>query len=107
VLGIMYGTVPGMAEKVRHNRLRRAAQRQGYVIRRSPVRDPNAVEFGRWAIDRLPRTGGRTSVTFEYELTTDELERFLTRNPAEFQQHCANLVETDERSQILTYVRQR
>lgn len=66
------------AEKVRENRLRRMAERQGLELRKSRRRDPRAKDYGRWYIvdvereieaaeiggvrrrdGELPRTGGR------------------------------------------------
>ena len=37
-------------QKVRENRLRRMAERRGYVIRKSRIRDPRGVAFGRWDV---------------------------------------------------------
>ena len=37
-------------EKVRENRLRRMAQRQGLRLIKSRVRDPRALDYGRWWI---------------------------------------------------------
>jgi hypothetical protein len=34
------------AEKIRENRLRRAAERQGFVLRKSRRRDPRAKDYG-------------------------------------------------------------
>ena len=45
------------ADKVRENRLRRMADRQGYVLRKSRVRDPRALDYGTyWLVNQ--RTGG-------------------------------------------------
>jgi hypothetical protein len=37
-------------EKVRENRLRRMAERQGLVLHKSRRRDPLALDYGRWTI---------------------------------------------------------
>lgn len=37
-------------EKIRENRLRRMASRQGLAIRKSRTRDPRAIDYGRWVI---------------------------------------------------------
>ena len=37
-------------EKVRENRLRRMARRQGLVLKKSRVRDPRALDYGKWLI---------------------------------------------------------
>jgi hypothetical protein len=39
-----------IAEKVRENRLRRMAERQGLELRKSRRRDPRAKDYGRWYI---------------------------------------------------------
>lgn len=36
--------------KVRANRLRRAADRQGFVLSKSAARDPRAIDYDRWLI---------------------------------------------------------
>src|SRR5689334_15681652 len=38
------------ADKTRENRLRRAARRQGFVLRKSRRRDPEAYDYGLWMI---------------------------------------------------------
>lgn len=37
-------------EKIRENRLRRAAARQGLTLHKSRTRDPRALDYGRWRI---------------------------------------------------------
>lgn len=63
------------AEKVRENRLRRMADRQGLTLRKSRRRDPRAPDYGvYWLMDRAnvlaPGDGPG--------LTLDEVERRLT-----------------------------
>jgi hypothetical protein len=43
------------AEKVRENRLRRMAERQGLELRKSRRRDPRAMDYGRWYIVDVER----------------------------------------------------
>ena len=60
--------------KARENRARRAAQRQGLVIRKSPRRDPRARDYGGWQILRYGRViAGGTRFT----LTLDAVETSL------------------------------
>ncbi len=62
-------------DRVRDNRLRRMADRQGLVLRRSRRRDVRALDYGRyWLSD------ARTNrlVTPEAGLTIDEVEVYLT-----------------------------
>lgn len=40
-------------EKIRENRLRRAANRQGLVLRKTRRRDPRALDYGLWMIVEL------------------------------------------------------
>ena len=44
-----------IAEKVRENRLRRMAERQGLELRKSRRRDPRAKDYGRWYIVDVER----------------------------------------------------
>jgi len=69
-------------EKVRENRLRRMADRQGIALRKSRRRDPRALDYGvYWLIDIRrnmhldPRGDG---------MTLDEVEDYLTAEPAAF-----------------------
>jgi hypothetical protein len=68
------GDVATGAEKVRENRLRRAAERQGYRLVKSRRRDPMALDFGRWFLDELDDP----SMTIEPDgLTLDQVEAWL------------------------------
>ena len=60
------------AEKVRENRLRRAADRQGLVLTKSKRRDPRALDFGLWWLHR-----GDQLVTAEAGVSLDEIEAHL------------------------------
>ena len=44
--------------KVRENRLRRMAKRQGLMLRKSRRRDPRATSYGLWALE--PHSKGRS-----------------------------------------------
>ena len=46
-----------MRDKVRENRLRRMAHRQGFKLQRSPRRDTRAIDYGLYAI--TTQDGGR------------------------------------------------
>jgi hypothetical protein len=63
------------AEKVRENRLRRMAARQGLKLTRSRRRDPRALDYGLyWLTD----TRTNALVSPEAGLDIDATERFLT-----------------------------
>ena len=67
-------------EKVRENRLRRMAARQGLALRKSRRRDPRAVDYGTyWIIDpyRSVLVWGNTNTG--YGLTLDDVEAWLTK----------------------------
>lgn len=53
-------------DKVRENRLRRMATRQGLTLQKSRLRDPRAIGFGRYQL------GDREG------LTLDQVEKHLT-----------------------------
>jgi len=64
----------GDAVKVRENRLRRAAGRQGLRLIKSRRRDSRAVDYGRYWISGE----NRALLTSEYGVTLDEVEEFLS-----------------------------
>jgi hypothetical protein len=69
------------AEKVRENRLRRMAQRQGLRLEKSRRRDPRALDFGVYAVVDVatgsPVAGARGAAR---DLTLDEVEAYLKRD---------------------------
>lgn len=68
-------------DKVRENRLRRAAQRQGLTIVKSRRRDPRATDYGVYYIAEVTAPGGhwrsREMLTPEQGFSLDEVEAFL------------------------------
>ena len=69
-----------MENKVRENRLRRMADRQGLKLRRSPRRDEKAIDYDLYALTDY-ETGG--SVFEEgpisiFTLDLDDIEQYLT-----------------------------
>lgn len=54
-VSIACGIISGMeqTEKVRENRLRRMARRQGKRLSRNPTRDPYALKFGMYSLDGI------------------------------------------------------
>ena len=70
-------------EKVRENRLRRMAQRQGLELKKSRRRDPRALDYGRYALVTEPPqsvvVAGVGTTTARYEFTLDDVEAYLTR----------------------------
>ena len=68
-------------EKVRENRMRRMAERQGYRLIRSRRRDPLALGYGKYRIE--PVESALEAAGFEspggWGLTLDEVEARLTR----------------------------
>lgn len=69
-------------DKVRENRLRRMAMRQGLRLTKSRRRDPNALGFGTYGLLDLSTSGlvlGDGSVFDGYGCDLDEVEEFLTK----------------------------
>jgi hypothetical protein len=62
-------------EKVRENRLRRMADRQGLRLVKSPRRDPRALGYGTY------RLVGPQANSTSGALTIDEIETLLTGTP--------------------------
>jgi hypothetical protein len=64
-------------DKVRENRLRRMAERQGLILQRSRRRDPRATEYGMYRLLDA-ETGAPASVGDTFRLSLDEIEETLT-----------------------------
>lgn len=73
---IASGIVSGMSEKVRENRLRKAAGRQGLLLVKSRVRDPRGTYFGMFALVDTLNDRGR--FRGDYTLSLDAVETQLT-----------------------------
>lgn len=63
------------AEKVRENRLRRMAERQGKLLRKSRRRDPRAIDFGTWSL-----VDPQHNVLLAQSDDLDQVERWLTED---------------------------
>jgi hypothetical protein len=65
-------------EKVRENRLRRAAARQGLILRKSRRRDPRALDYGNyWLVDLA---GNYLVAGGESGINLDDVEVWLTKD---------------------------
>ena len=68
-----------MTDKVRQNRLRRMAERQGLSLAKSRRRDPNALDFGGYMlVDATTNAVVAGGSPGPYSLTLDEVEAWLT-----------------------------
>ena len=72
------------AEKVRENKARRMAERQGLVLRKSGRRDPRSIGFDRWQVEDedgelVAGANGRGRPT----MTLDEIEAYLNKGGEE------------------------
>jgi len=65
------------AQRVRENRLRRMAERQGYRLKKSSRRDPRAIDYDCWWIEDATELG-RETVGDAGGYTPDQVEEFLT-----------------------------
>ena len=67
-----------LAEKVRENRLRRAAGRQGLRLSKSRRRDPRAIDYGGYMIvDTSTNAVVAGASPIAYNMNLDEVEDFL------------------------------
>lgn len=67
-----------LAEKVRENRLRRAAERQGYRLSKSRRRDPRAIDYGGYMVIDIQTNGIVAGATpYAYTMDLDAVEEFL------------------------------
>ena len=69
-----------MENKVRENRLRRAAKRQGFILERSRRRDERATAYGLYGLRYLDNGGmaNPCGVNDIHTWTLDEVEQYLT-----------------------------
>jgi hypothetical protein len=68
-----------LAEKVLENRLRRAAERQGYRLSKSRRRDPRAIDYGGYMVIDVQTNGVVAGATpHAYSMDLDGVEEFLT-----------------------------
>lgn len=69
-----------MEQRVRENRLRRAAKRQGLRLVKSRRRDPRALDYGRyWLLDSRNRLLSGNPYR-DHSATLDEVEKYLYRD---------------------------
>jgi hypothetical protein len=66
------------AEKVRENRLRRVAERQGLALVRSRRRDPRAIDFGRYTIVDAKTRRVVAGGDLQHCLNMDKVEEWLS-----------------------------
>lgn len=69
-----------MSEKVRENRLRRTAERQGFRLVKTRRLDHRAVDYGTYRLTPVKGSGSSKGSAGRL-LTIDEVEGFLTRSP--------------------------
>jgi hypothetical protein len=65
-------------DKIRENRLRRAAQRQGLALTKSRRRDPRAHDYGTYMLHDTETGGVLVSTPSGYGMSLDDVEAFLT-----------------------------
>ena len=72
-------------EKVRENRLRRMAERQGLALHKNRRRDPRARDYGLYWLQWVDAATPSHDAWIGYPdgLTVDEVEAYLTREPAD------------------------
>lgn len=70
------------AEKTRENRLRRKLDRMGYRLLKSRRRDPDAVDFGCYAIADIRNVivFGTSGGSGWYELDLDDVEEWIAKS---------------------------
>jgi len=82
-----------IAEKIRENRLRRMAERQGYALVKSKRRDPRALGYaGFMIVEPYTNTIVYGEIDSDQALTLDQVEAWLTRKslPNNEDQHGKN-----------------
>lgn len=76
----MLSGMASTATRVRENRLRRAAGRQGLRLVKSRLRDPRALDHGRFKIVDAGTHAVVAGVVPVYGLSLDDVETFLLGN---------------------------
>jgi hypothetical protein len=74
--------MPDEGNKVRENRLRRAADRQGLRLEKSRSRDPNAIDYGLYALIDVQTSGTVNSAIADrwvHSWMLDVVEEYLKR----------------------------
>jgi len=67
------------SEKVRENRLRAMAERQGLALHKSRRRDPRAIDYGGWMIvDTFTNSVVAGELGTGHALDLDQVETYLT-----------------------------
>lgn len=67
-----------MDEKIRENRLRRIAERQGLAVQKSRRRDPRALDYGKYRIIDPEINGVVAGASpWNYSMDLDEVEEWL------------------------------
>lgn len=71
--------MPSSTAKIRENRLRRMAKRQGLQLVKSRARDPRAIDFGFFMVVDASTNGADSGVrgTGRPQMDLDEVERYL------------------------------
>lgn len=69
------------ADKIRENRLRRMADRQGLKLLKSRSRDPRAIDYGRFMIaDKFRNVAVAGELRSPRALSLDDVEKYLTED---------------------------
>jgi len=70
------------SEKVRENRLRRMAERQGMILQKSRRRDPQAVDFGGYMLVDIQTNGVVLGAgAFPYQADLEDVAKYLAPSP--------------------------
>jgi hypothetical protein len=80
--GIVSSMSLSTTEKVRENRLRRMADRQGLALRKSARRDPRAIGYGMYFLIDANRNAVVAGIAGDHPIfTLDDVEAYLTTEP--------------------------
>jgi hypothetical protein len=84
-LGILADMSTSTQDKVRENRLRRMAERQGLALQKNRRRDPYAADYGLFWLRRLddpmPEQSHDAWIGYPAGFTMDEVEAYLKADP--------------------------
>jgi hypothetical protein len=96
----------GKEDKIRENRLRRMAKRQGLELRASGRRDPRALDYGKYVLVNAERNVIVGVASGRSNFTLDDVENYLTQPvPPPLGQGAANRESAAGRDAVQTSAR--
>ncbi|MBA2372136.1 MAG: hypothetical protein H0V71_10900 [Chloroflexi bacterium] len=89
-------------EKIRENRLRRMADRQGLALKKSRRRDQHALDYGMFAlVDASTNVIVAGAASGRFDFTLDDVEKYLTQPVPPMLGHAGTTREASQLRQVV------